>query len=177
MNSIAFITIFISLLCKIRSDSIHNDGDSNIRNNWHSTVIPPFTLMEHTGLVISVAYSEVGSKLASGSSDKTIKIWNTTENIPTLLHTLVGHESDVTSVAFNHDGTRIVSGSLDNTVKVWSIEDGGSFALLYTLLGHDNLVSSVAYNYDGSRIISGSWGGNHKGVEHGGGLVLCYTPS
>ena len=61
-----------------------------------------------------------GTRVVSGSSDKTLKIWDTTSGDEVL--TLRGHDSRVACVAFSPDGTRIVSGSYDNTLKVW---DGG----------------------------------------------------
>lgn len=57
----------------------------------------------------------------SGSSDKTLKVWDT-ENGSEVL-TLRGHERYVDSVAFSTDGRRIVSGSRDNRMKVWDAAD------------------------------------------------------
>ena len=62
----------------------------------------------------SVAFNRDGSRIVSGSNDKTAKIWNTTtgECVDILRHLNV-----VSSVAFNHDGSRIISGS--HKVVVW----------------------------------------------------------
>ena len=76
--------------------------------------------MGHSEDVNSVAYSTDGTKIISGSSDHTIKIWDA--NTGECLKTLEGHSSYVNSVAYSPDGTKIVSGSEDNTVKIWGIK-------------------------------------------------------
>jgi WD40 repeat protein len=105
----------------------------------------------HSNTVYSLSWNHVGSRIASGSWDKTIKIWNgrTLE----LLRTLEGHSGYVYSVDWNHDDRRLISGSADTTIKIW---DGLSGELLKTLEGHSSSVYSVAWNPVDSRIVSGS---------------------
>ena len=59
----------------------------------------------HTASVWSVAFSPDGTRLATGSGDKTIKLWDTTTGQE--VQTLSGHTASVTSVAFSPDGTRL----------------------------------------------------------------------
>jgi len=66
---------------------------------------------------LSVAISPDGQTLASGSDDKTIKLWNLKTG--DLLHTLTGHESYVLSVAISADGQTLASGSADKAIKLW----------------------------------------------------------
>ena len=54
--------------------------------------------------------------LASGSVDRTIRIWNIKTG--TSLKTLQGHTSFVNTVTFNQDGL-LASGSNDRTIKIW----------------------------------------------------------
>ena len=70
----------------------------------------------HSNYIYSIAFSPDGTKIISGSSDKTIKIWDA--NTGQCLKTLEGHSNNVYSVAFSPDGTKIVSGSTDTTVKI-----------------------------------------------------------
>jgi WD40 repeat protein len=90
--------------------------------------------------------------VASGSDDKTIKLWRVSDGA--LVRTLTGHTNWVNRVAFSPDGTLLASGGLDNTIKLWRVSDG---ALVRTLTGHTNYVLSVAFSPDGTLLASGSY--------------------
>ena len=109
------------------------------------------TLKGHTDDVESVAFSPDGQTIASGSSDKSIKLWNSQDG--RLIRTLKGHTGRVRSVAFSPDGQTIASGSDDNTIKLWNSQDG---SLIQTLTGHTHWVWSVAFSPDGQTLASGS---------------------
>ncbi|MEG4840245.1 WD40 domain-containing protein [Microcoleus sp. B9-D4] len=108
-----------------------------------------YTVPGHSSFVNSLAISPDGKILASGSWDKTIKIWNleTTE----LIGTLTGHSDRVNSVAISYDGKMLVSGSSDETIKFWNLHSGD---LLCTFPGHSMEVNSVAINPNGLVIAS-----------------------
>jgi WD40 repeat protein len=108
------------------------------------------TLSGHSEAVLSVAYSPDSRRLASGSNDRTVKIWDAETGA--LIRTL-RHSERVLSVAYSPDSRRLASGSSDNTIKIWDAETG---ALLRTLSGHSEIVRSVAYSPDGRRLASGS---------------------
>ncbi|MGE4168377.1 MAG: hypothetical protein AB7E68_02420, partial [Candidatus Babeliales bacterium] len=110
------------------------------------------TLTGHTDSVFSVAWSPDGTKLASGSWDKTIKIWNAQTG--TELQTLTGHTGFVHSVAWSPDGTKLASGSYDKTIKIWDAQTGTE---LQTLTGHTTYIQSVAWSPDGTKLASGSY--------------------
>ena len=67
-------------------------------------------LQGHEDYVHSVAFSPDGSKIISGSDDKTIRIWDASTGVE-MLPPLQGHEDCVRSVAFSPDGSKIISGS------------------------------------------------------------------
>ncbi|MGI2906587.1 AAA-like domain-containing protein [Tolypothrix sp. VBCCA 56010] len=110
------------------------------------------SLEEHSSSVTSVAFSPDGKILASGSSDKTIKLWDTATG--KVIRTLTGHTDSVRSVAFSPDGKILASGSSDKTIKLWNINTGKE---IRTLTGHSELVSSVAFSPDGKILASGSY--------------------
>ena len=99
---------------------------------------PPQTLLGHRGWTISVAWRPDGKQLASGSGDRTIKIWDM--GTGQTLRTLSGHTNYVYCVAWNPSGTRIASASYDKTVKVWNAATGQH---LTTLKGHNSAVMGV----------------------------------
>jgi len=72
-------------------------------------------LQGHTGDVHSVAWSPDGKTLASGSNDKTVKLWKAATG--KLLASLQGPTGDVHSVAWSPDGKTLASGSSDQTVS------------------------------------------------------------
>jgi len=106
----------------------------------------------HSGAVSSVAWSPDGKTIASGSFDKTIRLWDPATG--QLLRTLSGHTDEVSSVAWSPDGKKIASGSFDKTIRLW---DPATGQLLRTLSGQTSQVSSVAWSRDGTTIASGSW--------------------
>ncbi|KZP30712.1 hypothetical protein FIBSPDRAFT_1037980 [Athelia psychrophila] len=105
----------------------------------------------HSSLVLSVVYSPDGTRIASGSDDHTIRLWDAINGAH--LNTLKGHTSSVYSVAFAPDGAIIASGSIDETIRLWDAVSGKH---LVTLEGHSDSVILVAYSPDGTRIASGS---------------------
>ncbi|KAF9944953.1 hypothetical protein BGZ70_004187, partial [Mortierella alpina] len=72
----------------------------------------------HTDMITSVVYSPDGERIASGSNDKTVRVWEVRTGVSTELR---GHKDRVRSVVFSPCGQEIASGSLDNTVKIWKV--------------------------------------------------------
>ena len=106
-----------------------------------------------SGAVLSVAFSPDGHRVASGSADNTLRLWNANTGQP-LGAPLTGHTDAVNSVAFSPDGHRIVSGSDDHTLRLWNADTGQPLGA--PLTGHTDAVNSVAFSPDGHRIVSGS---------------------
>ncbi len=105
----------------------------------------------HSDKVVGVAWSPDGTRIASGSYDYTVQVWDAANGDH--VYTYRGHSKRVTCVAWSPDGTRIASGSDDHTVQVWDAANGDH---VYTYRGHSDNVHSVAWSPDGTRIASGS---------------------
>ena len=104
-------------------------GRNMYRNPWFHIISRPSlserllrTLSGHTEAVGCCAFSPDGKKIASGSSDNTIRIWEVASGRE--LYSLEGHTNRIESCIFSSDGKRIFSWSEDKTVRVWDIGKG-----------------------------------------------------
>ncbi|KAH7252726.1 hypothetical protein BKA59DRAFT_436883 [Fusarium tricinctum] len=113
--------------------------------NWKNCLQ---TLEGHMGIIFSVALSPDNQLIASGGSDKTVKLWDITTGL--CRHTLKHHDT-IHSITFLPDGQSLASAS--NTIRIW---DTKTELCLRTLQGHDKHVSSVASSSDGQYLASGS---------------------
>ncbi|KAH7048828.1 WD40-repeat-containing domain protein [Linnemannia elongata] len=80
-------------------------------------------LKGHQGAVYAVQYSPNGKYLATGSFDKTVRIWDGTTN-QNELYVLKGHGLNISDLAWGHDSTLLLSGAYDKTCKLWDVESG-----------------------------------------------------
>jgi WD40 repeat protein len=101
--------------------------------------------------VWSVAFSADGARLASGSYDRTVRLWRT--NTGALIQTLTGHSEAVVAVAFSSDGRWLASGGDDKKIRMWHAGDG---SLARTLAGESECVYSLAFSPDSRWLGSGS---------------------
>src|SRR5262249_33544958 len=123
----------------------------------------------------AVAFSPDGRRLATGSLEGLITVWD----VATwrVLRTLTGHTSGVSSVAFSPDGTRLASSSLGGVIKVWDWDRDPVFPAAartppaffslsglepLTLKGHTASVYQVAFSPDGMQLASAGGDGTIK---------------
>ncbi|NIP95441.1 MAG: hypothetical protein GWO24_19165, partial [Akkermansiaceae bacterium] len=112
----------------------------------------------HEGEISCIAFSSDGRRLASGSQDRTVRLWDIADRTgPARLATLASHDDLVAGVAFGADGTMLASASFDRAVRLWNIGDAGNPEALGTLSGHQDAVTSVAFSPDGKTLASASW--------------------
>jgi WD40 repeat protein/tRNA A-37 threonylcarbamoyl transferase component Bud32 len=112
-----------------------------------------FTLQGRTGLVQSVCFSPDGRRLATASSDRTVRVWDLQTGQEALA--LQGHTGAVHGVCFSPDGRRLASASEDQTVKVWDAQTGQD---PLTLKGHTGAVQGVCFSPNSKRLASASGG-------------------
>ena len=110
---------------KNSSDEISDKSEKNIRlktRNYRIETSPLFIYKGHTNTVWGVTISSDGNVLASGSQDKTVKLWNLRTR--QLLRTFDKHQSMVFAVDFSPDNTSIASGSDEGTIYIWDVGSG-----------------------------------------------------
>eukprot|EP01147_Barroeca_monosierra_P007295 gene7295-495_t len=104
------------------------------------------TFVGHQGPVWGLAAH--GDLLFSGSSDETVKVWDTASNF-SCKRTLSDHRGMIHCLVVH--GHKLFSGSSDKTIKVWNID---SFELMDTISGHDQPVCTLGVA--GDILLSGS---------------------
>jgi len=85
-------------------------------------------LSGHIGLARCLTFSPDGTMLVSGSSDKTIKLWDMQTG--GVIKTFQGHTGGVYSVSISPNCTTIASGSGDETIRLWDIQTGECHCVL-----------------------------------------------
>ncbi|KAF6717501.1 Transducin beta-like protein 3 [Oryzias melastigma] len=118
---------------------------------------PRTTEKAHDKDINSVAVSPNDKLLASGSQDRTAKLWSLTgEGNVSLLGVFRGHRRGIWSVIFSPVDQVLASSSADGTTKMWSLQD---FSCLKTFEGHDASVLKCIFVSRGTQLLtSGSDG-------------------
>ncbi|XP_057296387.1 F-box/WD repeat-containing protein 7-like isoform X2 [Hydractinia symbiolongicarpus] len=124
------------------------------KKNWREGQCKVKTFVGHTQGVSCVQFDN--KRIVSGSSDKTIRVWDLTSNSNKPVLTLVGHFGTVRCLQLN--GNQVISGSADATIKVWDLSVGSDWnmaACRVTMVGHLDTVRCL--QVDAEKVISGSY--------------------
>ncbi|EDO39456.1 predicted protein [Nematostella vectensis] len=100
----------------------------------------------HEDMVHDAQMDYYGKKLATCSSDKTIRIFETTGQQQTLVATLRGHDGPVWQVSWSHPmfGNLLASCSYDRKVIIWK-ESSSGWVKLQEFCNHDSSVNSICW--------------------------------
>ena len=116
-------------------------------------------------MVTSVCFSPDGRRLASGSDERTVRLWDV--ETKARVRTLKGHGGVVLSECFSPDGRRVAPASADETVRLWDTATGACVKTLEkTLEGRGQMKKpsffcttrlglSVGFSPDGRMVASG----------------------
>ncbi len=112
-------------------------------------------MIGHKGGVNAAIYSGDGRKIASGSDDETVGIWDAMPNKQ--LASLHGHSGPVTCLAFLTEDSHVLSGSMDATIRLWDTRTKNTLRVLQC---PDAVLSLYVYtSLQNSAILSGSQNG------------------
>ena len=106
----------------------------------------------HDQSVLCVALHPDSVILATGSRDKSIKLWNL--NNTREIRSLLGHTASVRSIAFSPDGKTLASCANDETFRLWDIQTGET---LYRSEPMGDLLTSIAFLADGKHLLIGGY--------------------
>ncbi len=107
------------------------------------------TLKGHTDNIIALAFTSNGKTLASGSDDKTIRLWDVSTG--TQMSSL--RSGKVRALAFSMDGKTLASISNFSQIQLWNISTGRQ---LTSLKEQNDSVTVLAFSTDSNILASGS---------------------
>lgn len=92
----------------------------------------------HELAVVTVAISADSNYIATGSKDKSAKLWELSTGRE--VRSFLGHEATVTSLEFTGDGKYLITGSNDKTIRIWEVQSGREVYVIST----SDIVTDVA---------------------------------
>lgn len=116
-----------------------------------------FAFDSHFDRVETVAFSADDQYIATGSSDRTIRIWRTSDG--QLMGTIWGHTSVVKVISFSPQGDYLASATSNGEIKIWDWRTGWEIQSMHA---DTILLTDLAWSPDGGKLASSSWDGEVK---------------
>jgi WD40 repeat protein/tRNA A-37 threonylcarbamoyl transferase component Bud32 len=131
----------------------------------------PADFKSHLRAVSCLAFSPDGTRLVTGSTDKTAWVWDARTGAPRLR--LTGHRLAVYGAAFSPDGQSLATASLDSTARVWDARVGGPLLKL----ADDRMgASQPVFSPAGTLLAAGGRGGVVRVWDGRTGALLLDLP-
>ena len=108
-----------------------------------------------SSLSCCVAFSPEGDKIATGSFDGEILIWNPTTHDVLFSSSANGHSDEIESLSFSSDGKLLASASQDGTVRIWDLEAGTELCIIKGEDYEERLLTA-AFSPDSKTVACGS---------------------
>lgn len=109
-------------------------------------------LVGHTAAIYTSSLSPDGTRLVTGSADRTARVWDLASRRCVLV--LTGHEDEINKVQYSPDGRWIATASDDATVRIWDAESG---AVQTVITGHTAPVHGVDFMAGTDRLVTGGY--------------------
>ena len=106
----------------------------------------------HELAVIAIAVSPDSNYVATGSRDKTAKLWELSTGRE--VRSFLGHEGSVNGLDFSSDGKFLLTSSGDKTARIWEVETGKE---IYSTGLEEDYVTDVAFSPDNAYFIVGGY--------------------
>lgn len=107
--------------------------------------------LERTGRSAAIAMSSDAIWIATGSDDKSAKLWDAKSG--QLVRKFSGHAVEVTALAFSPDSKWLITGDAKGHVKLWNRETA---ELVASMDGHTRKITAIVCLPDGSRVLTAS---------------------
>uniref|UniRef100_A0A8C7LXB7 WD repeat-containing protein 26 n=3 Tax=Oncorhynchus TaxID=8016 RepID=A0A8C7LXB7_ONCKI len=130
-------------------------------------------LTEHCNEVWFCKFSNDGTKLATGSKDTTVIIWQVDPESHQLklLRTLEGHAYGVSYLAWSPDDTYLIACGPDDCSELWLWNVPTGELRTKMSQSHEDSLTSVAWNPDGKRFVTGGQRGQFYQCDLDGNLL------